>query len=951
MRTHRGPPGPPDTSPPQDVRSWRGRESGREHPTQPHVYFPDSAGGYQGGRAASQSPGAGSVRTEATGLGDEERGVLTGVIAKLQQAMDVAGEPGTYDRTSDLERIRSRMHTSDTMESRSEEDRQQLKRAGIVIAQQLETSSRKDILMDEQDSRHRIEKLNAQVQLERMYDLLTNERSDRCASEDALLDQIQTSNIEKQQLISTGREQAGIEQSQHAQEIKELEERLASLQEAHNDTLSELKKKEEEVRQEYRNDLQDAAERQEKAVAEAEARHHSEKEEFENTNELLLQEIQELEARLAMTQEAYSELCDCAMTTGTEGVSIINEESTTRYEQISEELQQAQEAHAEQLEQETQRHEEEVNDLRQQLEEAQSKGDSFSEDQRLALEDTIMEHERLRAELESNLRSSLPDLNRLASREDSHLLEELLLTQQETGRISIMHSQLQELLAFILTRYAPHLMEDSDSPDSILQQHPNTKHRSIFPSYWGWMFRSSGMFVSWQRRFFVVRDGILKIGTSDTGTFQTLVNTEAIAKVELDSFSDASQGNHPPTGKYESFGFMVETYSKQKIRFCCTSSSERSEWMSVLRKCIEIRLGIERTRAYTAGTEEIEPYLYLEDCSPPDPPPTYRTRVRLADAGAYPMLGPGSPPRSRLPYPAKGYPQQQLTQSIKRDRERPPASPKYGNPMRPTLLSASSTNAIKGGSTMPPGHRAGLGQHGGASGVGVSHLHLLKGPKKRDLHSVPGGDVPPTSRTPAKKTSGGQIKRRGSRITSTTSISEAGADSPFEGSIAVDVLVVKSIDAADDYLSAEDVELTRNTAHAFNAKYKQGYQKIQIFYAAGAAAASTSEIYGSVLESDQATQLQGMSPGGDPSKVIKLLTNMSSQPAVAGGPSSLLIILIGIGDAVDDLTQTLAAENDILDTLPETHAALYSSLFEVHRGGVTWTFVRRITSDELTISH
>ena len=946
MRSHRsGPPGPPDTSPPPEMQ-WRGREGTREQ--QPHVYFQDGAAGYPSGRTASQSPGAGSVRTEATGLGDEERGVLTGVIARLQQAMDVAGEPGSYDRSSDLDRIRSRMHASDNVESRSEEDRQQLKRAGIVIAQQLETSSRKDILMDEQDSRHRIEKLNAQLQLERLYDVLTGERSDRCSAEETFMDQLQNSNVEKQQLISNGREQAGLDHSQHETEIEEYEDRLQSLQEAHNETLTELKKKEEESRQEYRNDLQEAAERQEKAVSEAEARHHTEKEEYECTNELLLQEIQELEARLSISEETFSELYDCAMTAGTEAVNMINEESNTRYEEISQELQQSQQDHADQMESSSQRHEEEIDNLKQQLDEALNKEESFSEDQRAMLEDAVMEHERQRTELESNLRCSLSDMNRLASRDDSHLLEELLQTQQEAGRISIMHSQLQELLAFILTKYAPQLMEDSETPDSILAQHPNTKHRSIYPSYWGWMFRSSGMFVSWQRRFFVVRDGILKFGTTDSGSFQTLVNTDAIAKVELDCFGDASQGNHPPTGKYESFGFMIETYSKQKIRFCCTSSSERSEWMSILRKCIEIRLGIERTRAYSPGEQDVEPYLYLEDCSPPDPPPTYRTRVRLADAGAYPMLGPGSPPRSRIPVPVKGMSQHQLTQSVRRDRDRPPASPKYGNPMRPTLLSASSTNAIKGGSTMPPGHRAGLGQHGGASGVGVSHLHLLKGSKKREMNSIP-GDGPPMNRTPAKKistSSGGHvIRRRGSRVTSTTSVSEAGADQ-FEGSVPVDILIVKSIDSTDEYLDAEQVDQTRNTAQAFNANYKQSYERIQIFYAAGPAPATTSEIYGSILETDQATQLQGISSGGDPSKVMKLLTNMASQPSVAGAPSSLLIILIGVGDAVDELMQSLEAEGDSQDLLPESHAAFYSSLFAAHRSGVTWSFISRIMSEE-----
>ena len=220
---------------------------------------------------------------------------------------------------------------------------------------------------------------------------------------------------------------------------------------------------------------------------------------------------------------------------------------------------------------------------------------------------------------------------------------------------------------------------------------------------------------------------------------------------------------------------MVETYSRQRIKFCCTSSSERAEWMNILRRCNDIRLNNERFRSYGCeGQPAPEPYLYLEYCSPPDPPPSYRTRVRMNEAGAYPMVGPGSPPRAYLnavPQYAAGSVPSTKQRREAREHSSPP-------PPRPVLIQGEKSTPRKG--------RKGTQQVGGASGVGRQHR----------MSAVSAGSPGAASNPPRSAVAGGGASvggttplKRSSRRTSTTtqpspgsmhSVSEVGAD-PFEG--------------------------------------------------------------------------------------------------------------------------------------------------------------------------
>ena len=671
-----------------------------------------------------------------------------------------------------------------------------------------------------------LEKLHLQIQLESMYDHLSSEREHFYVTEQQL-----HKKMEKMRKVHAS-DRSGEEKAQ-----ADYEERMAAMALAHQEAIEELMHKGDEARKEARHELQESAERLSEAISQSEKERREERQAGDEARELEFLEKEELEARYAIVLEVLEESyhvhvvtdvreADPADAAGEAGGSEEEGEGGRAAEAEAEAEAEAKENGAEGEEEDgavppaelIASLQQEVESLRSQLNEAleeREKGDEetqqlYEEKQRLgelvgtlegSIEEVKSDYEMKALELEGQMIVLGNNTGSVSSgvggsegrvvvnitQESSIYLEELIQTQQDAGRYFIMLQQLQELLCFVLQRYAPHWGSEEGADGAVAdgsgglfleggtEDEQQTKYRGIYPSYWGWLYKSTGMFVSWQRRFFVLRDGVIKMGVSgeigmeaewgNPGAFKTVLRVESIAKVELESFKDSTQGNHPPTGtdcvfafvssccafvqvhlsfvlappsllppppviplnflppphhtlrtgKYESFGFSVETYSRQRIKFCCTSSSERAEWMAMLRRCNEIRLNNERFKACNCeGEPSAEPFLYLEYASPPDPPPTYRTRVRLQDCGAYPMVGPGSPPRAHLQgipqwqqpaSPAQQPPSSQKARRDAREHQSPP-------PPRPVL--------IQGDKPALRGARA-KNQLGGASGVGRQH--------------------------------------------------------------------------------------------------------------------------------------------------------------------------------------------------------------------------------------
>ena len=157
------------------------------------------------------------------------------------------------------------------------------------------------------------------------------------------------------------------------------------------------------------------------------------------------------------------------------------------------------------------------------------------------------------------------------------------------------------------------------------------------------------------------------------------------------------------------------------------------------------------------------------------------------------------------------------------------------------------------------------------------------------------------------------------------------------------MLLVKA--SGDEEQSEEEEAQTRATAHAFFARFRGSYEKVQIYYSGqdrGCVLASA--LYTEVLGTpDSPTLIQSEVPG-----LLTMLNNMAAQPAVAGSPSSLLTILItpdydgGNGAVADLLDYRLSPGTQDEEVIAAYTAVLYSSLYAAHRSGVSWERVTRI---------
>jgi hypothetical protein len=137
--------------------------------------------------------------------------------------------------------------------------------------------------------------------------------------------------------------------------------------------------------------------------------------------------------------------------------------------------------------------------------------------------------------------------------------------------------------------------ETSSNHGMLMQDNPNS-----FKPYWGWMFKSTGLLMSWQRRFFVFTTrGKLKCGASDDGPWSFVLAANHILRVEVDSYHDTSGGVAPPTSQYHQYGFYVDTYDPhqpqrpKRLRFCCYSRKELNAWLTVLRRATDVIFALE----------------------------------------------------------------------------------------------------------------------------------------------------------------------------------------------------------------------------------------------------------------------------------------------------------------------------------------------------------------------
>ena len=146
----------------------------------------------------------------------------------------------------------------------------------------------------------------------------------------------------------------------------------------------------------------------------------------------------------------------------------------------------------------------------------------------------------------------------------------------------------------------PIAVDESDTssqggPRSDMQDNPST-----FTPYWGWMEKSTGVLMTWQRRFFVFTTrGKLKIAVSEKGPFTVLFTANQILRVEVDTYHDVLKGARPPTSQYTQYGFYVDisdpsvTAKQRRLRFCCHSRALVNSWLTVLRRAADVVFALE----------------------------------------------------------------------------------------------------------------------------------------------------------------------------------------------------------------------------------------------------------------------------------------------------------------------------------------------------------------------
>jgi hypothetical protein len=132
-----------------------------------------------------------------------------------------------------------------------------------------------------------------------------------------------------------------------------------------------------------------------------------------------------------------------------------------------------------------------------------------------------------------------------------------------------------------------------------------------FQQCYGWMLKSAGVMMTWQKRFFALTcTGKLRYTSADpkdvtTGggsqrvRWRTLLNAEDIVRVELDTVTG---GAKPPIDQYHQYNFYMDVAAREglkdirqrRIRFCCYNRTDLQMWIAALRHATDVVYELEQ---------------------------------------------------------------------------------------------------------------------------------------------------------------------------------------------------------------------------------------------------------------------------------------------------------------------------------------------------------------------
>lgn len=179
---------------------------------------------------------------------------------------------------------------------------------------------------------------------------------------------------------------------------------------------------------------------------------------------------------------------------------------------------------------------------------------------------------------------------------------------------------------------AANQMHPAAEDSEVSSTHEGTQTYYNFTPYWGWMWKSTGVLTTWQKRFFVfTKRGKLKLSANDKGPWTVVVSAQHILRVETDAYYDTTNGVPPPVNPFQAYGFYIDavdqrTSTKQtRLRFCCFNKEELNAWLVVLRKATDVVFSLEQT-----GSLQPSPLRKRIDPSMGSPV-TYRKRTQIED--------------------------------------------------------------------------------------------------------------------------------------------------------------------------------------------------------------------------------------------------------------------------------------------------------------------------------
>ena len=145
--------------------------------------------------------------------------------------------------------------------------------------------------------------------------------------------------------------------------------------------------------------------------------------------------------------------------------------------------------------------------------------------------------------------------------------------------------------------------EDDAIRAELLSHRQQLTNLTRFQQCYGWMLKSTGVFMTWQKRFFALTSkGKLRYTTTEPQAqtqqrWVTLINAEDIVRVELDT----TCGAKPPIDQYHQYGFYVDCAYREgpkeirqrRIRFCCYHRSDLQMWLAALRHATDVVFALE----------------------------------------------------------------------------------------------------------------------------------------------------------------------------------------------------------------------------------------------------------------------------------------------------------------------------------------------------------------------